>query len=69
MEKLRTWYLDKEEDVRLLVAQLLYKMTNTATDTLRTVYTAVIPLALYGGHYILHTLYVIIIIMYNVCNI
>jgi len=48
LEKLRGWYLEKEDEIRLLVAQLLYKMANSAADTLRGVQSAVIPLALYG---------------------
>ena len=55
LERLRVWYLEKEDDVRLLVSQIIYKLSNTAPDVLRTVHAAAVPLTLYG---ILFTMYI-----------
>ena len=50
LDKLRGWYLEKDDTVRQLVAMVMNKITNTAPDVLRTVHSAVVPITLFGKH-------------------
>ena len=50
IEKLTTWYLEKEDGTRELVARLMFNMVNSAPDVIKNVKSEVIPLVMFGRH-------------------